>query len=423
MRQTPPRNRRRATRRRLLAFGLLIPVVLLGFLATVVFVVGSGPNEPTRSARRYPWILGPSPARLALGARSHIDRAVEALNDTELPAANRIQTYRQELQFAESLMERSLRAQPAQARNLAILAAVRWELYAPTDPRSRDQLLQIIAHASDMAPLVPRVQFGLGDLLLKMNRVEAAGEFFRRTIHLDGSVTPAIVASLEQHLVPAEQMRDLLPDLPEVIVELEPVFRAESRHETYLEILDQALVRWDLSEHPRLLRSYTDACLGLAREDFALRRLDEIGELDDSLAEATRLIQRGRVNLALDRPGDAGIDARTVLRLQPDAPFFLEKSGRLLHLAGASDEAIAAYRSALPLLARRRGSKRDRARLYRLIGQVEETRTRWSAARDAYRLAVSLNSEESFAKNRLRDLASESGNVTATPAQDESAEP
>jgi len=406
-----------------LAGGLFVLVVILGCATVLVYVVGSTPDGSAVSSVRYSWIVGPSPARLAQGARRHIGVAVEALNDSTLPGSSRIRTYRRELELAETLMEHSLRAQPAQSRNLALLAALRWELHPPTDVTSRDEFLDIVEHAADMAPLVPKVQLDLGELLLKMNRIEAAGEFFARAIELDRSVTRTVVAALSQQLVPAEEMLGLLPDLPEVIFHLNPAFSAESNDERYLEILEEALVRWDPSQNPRLLNSFTETCLRLRQGERALRRLNEIGELDDSVAEATRLLQRGRIELALDQPDSAAVDARSVIRLQPVNPFFLERAARLLHLAGEVEEAMVAFRTALPLLARRRGTERDRARVYRQIGQAEEARSGWQEALDAYRLAVSLDPGEKFAAKRLREFDVESGVVDPAAEQDERARP
>jgi tetratricopeptide (TPR) repeat protein len=85
-------------------------------------------------------------------------------------------------------------------------------------------------------------------------------------------------------------------------------------------------------------------------------------------------------------------------------PRFAEHLGVLSAAAGRNDDAIAAYREALSHVARGSGRDRDRARLYRLIGQAEEAAGRPAKAYDSYKRAVEADAGEGFAARRLGEM-------------------
>jgi len=103
----------------------LAGLVLFGWLSVQVYRSQIDPEGFPAGDGAYAWIVGPPPDALREAAERHARLALERLNDRSLPPEQRLASYREELGKAEKLLVRSLRAQPAQARVLAQLAAVR----------------------------------------------------------------------------------------------------------------------------------------------------------------------------------------------------------------------------------------------------------------------------------------------------------
>src|SRR5262249_21067744 len=141
----------------------------------------------------------------------------------------RLRAYRERLRSAEELLVASLGAEPAQAKTLAQLAAVRWELEAPlADEAAEAKHLRMLSVASDMAPSVPAVQLQIGTLLLKMGRRAEAEVYMRRAVDLDVGLASEVVDRLEENLYTAEEMLAALPRVPEVLIALQSRFFAEA---------------------------------------------------------------------------------------------------------------------------------------------------------------------------------------------------
>ncbi len=386
----------------LAAFGLAVFV----WLSVQVYLSKTDPESYRAWDGPYAWIIGPPAAELEEAARAHIQAGREVLNDTSLPPAQRIGRFRERLERAEALLVRSLRAQPAQARALAALAAVRWELDPPLTPDAVETHLEMIALASRMAPNYPDVQKRLGKLLLSMGRQAEAIDYLSRAVELDPKLSREVIALLRDHLLTANQMLDALPKHATVLVHLERPFRDESKQAEYLALLEDALTK---EIDPALLLRYGSTCL--RQREFArlLRYMDELGSLTDVAAEAERLTQRSRALVALGRAQLALEDARQARTLQPTVFRRAEQLGDVALSAQNQALAVGAYRDALGILARTTGNAKYRARLYRKIGEAQERGARPDLAYDAYRKAVELNPDELRASKRLTEMERAAG--------------
>ncbi len=395
----------RATRLVGLSFAALGLAVFV-WLSVQVYWSKTDPENYRAWDGPYAWIIGPPAAELEQAAQAHIQAGLEVLNDTSRPPSERIDLYREKLGRAEALLVRALRAQPAQARALAALAAVRWELDPPLTSAAVETHLEMIALASRMAPTYPDVQKRLGKLLLNMGRRGEALEYLSRAVDLDPKLSREVILLLQDHLLTANQMLDALPTHATVLVHLERPFRDESLGAEYLQLLEEALTK---QIDPALLVRYGSTCV--RRREFArlLRYMDEFGSLADVAAEAERLTQRARALVALGRPQPALEDARQARALQPAVFLRAEQLGDVARSAEDPALAVGAYRDALGILARTTASARHRARLYRKIGEAEEQRARPDLAYDAYRKAVDLNPDESRARKRLTEMERAAG--------------
>ena len=120
-------TRSRAVLALLAAGGLMV----CAWLAVQVYRSKTDPENFRAWDGPRAWVVGPSADALEAAARQRLSAGLGFLEDAALPAPERIRLYREQLERAEALLVRSLRAQPAQARALATLAAVRWELAPP----------------------------------------------------------------------------------------------------------------------------------------------------------------------------------------------------------------------------------------------------------------------------------------------------
>jgi tetratricopeptide (TPR) repeat protein len=387
-----------AARRAALALGAAAGLVVFVWLSIQVYRSKQDPENFRAWDGPYAWIVGPPAKSLTAAAHDRMEAGLELLEDTSRPAPERIRLYRAELERAEDLLIRSLRAQPAQAGALASLAAVRWELDPPVTAEAVRKHLDMIALASRMAPTFPDVQRDLGELLLKMGRRDEALGYLARTVELDPRLSREVVQMLQDYLFTADQMLAALPRNAQVLAYLERPYREESREATYLELLEEALRN---GVDPILLTRYGSTCLRLARPDRLLDRMDAFGELPDVEVEAERLKQRARALVALHEPALAVEAATRSRELQPEVPHRAEYLGDVALRAGEHATAEAAYRDSLRLLARAKAGAVVRARLYRKIGQVEEDRGKPDRAYDAYRRALELDPAEPLARERV----------------------
>jgi tetratricopeptide (TPR) repeat protein len=315
--------------------------------------------------------------------------------------------YHEELRQAENLLVRSLRSQPTQARALARLAAVRWELEQPVSEQTRLRTAETIALASAMAPTDPRVQLQLGELLLKMGRRDEATLYLHRAASLNLESSDEVVSLMRDHLFGAGEILDLLPPRSEVFAALQQAFVEDGLEARYVDAVETSLVT-PIHITPRLLSAYGNVCLRIGAATRLRDRMDLLGPLEDAEAEAERLRQRSRAHLALRDPLSAIADARQARDRRPSLPY-AEHLGDTLLSAGSESEAVLAFRDALGIVASGSGKVGTRARLYRKIGQAEEQQGRVDKAYDAYKLALQLNPEEPFAKRRIRQMEEAAG--------------
>jgi tetratricopeptide (TPR) repeat protein len=354
-------------------------------------------------------IIGPRAALLIDGARDRSRAALDALNDTSMTPSERLATFRRQLESVEGLLLGALRVQPARAGALAHLAAARWELRPTIDEQGVKDQLAIVQLASRMAPTVPRVQIQLGTLLLKMGRSSEALAFFSRSIELDPPQSKSIVDILEAAMVPPSTMLEQLHRCPELLVALEGPFTRAGSTEQYLEQLERVFDESTDWARPAILARYANSALTLGQPSRLLEQLDRLGQLDDPLGEAARRLQRSRAFLALGQEEAAVEDAELASRLRLDDPSYSEHLGETLRRAGDPERAIEEFRRTLRLLALEGGSRAERARVYRRMGQAQEQRGEAAQAFDAYKLAAELSDQEEVAIRRVREMKASAG--------------
>ncbi len=406
--RSAPTSQRSATR---LLRASLVPIAALGlvlfvWLSVQVYRSKMDPEGFRAWDGKYSWIVGPPAAELADAAHVQVQEGLAILDDTSRPASERIGLYKEKLKRAEALLIRSLRAQPAQARTLAALAAVRWELDPPLTPAALNTHLEMIRLASGMAPTYPDVQKRLGELLLNMGRSTEALEYLSRAVGLDPSLGREVIALLRQNLLTAEQIFEALPEHPQVLVHLDLPYREESKQAEYLVLLERALGR---EIDPALLGRYGRTCLRLRQSARLLAFVDRIGRQRDTAAEGERLSQRSRAWGAQGRAAEALADARRARELQPDLLARAEYLGDVALVADDEATALSSYRDALGIVARTNASPKHRARLYGKIGRAEEQRGRPDLAYDAYRMALELNPDEARARERVSEMERAAG--------------
>lgn len=346
------------------------------------------------------WVLGPPGSALSKAAEHTAREGLDVLAERSRPPAERVRAYRERLAVVESLLERSLRADPAQPRALSQLAAVEWELRPPVSPREIARQLERIELASRMAPNVPVVQLRLGRLLLEMNRHEEAMVYFRRTLDLAPQHAATIASVLRQRMMSPTAIQDALGDRAETLVALRQDFLDQGLADAFLTAVERRGDRLTT----QLLRAYARTCLETGRPERLRDRMGDIGPFERHDLEAERWSQRARAHAALGQFDLALEDARAALARQPASERFLEELGDLALLAQDGDTALRSYRSALGRAAARSGPPATRARLYRKIGQAEDLLGRPDRAYDAYRRALALDPREPFARSRAAEL-------------------
>jgi tetratricopeptide (TPR) repeat protein len=355
------------------------------------------------------WMVGPPAVDLLDAARRHMEMGLKRLNDTSSAPADRIRLYRDELARAEVHLVRSLRTRPIQAHALAALAAVRWELNPPLTRESVRNQLDLVTLASGMAPTDPEVQMQLGELLLKMGRREEGLGYLVRTVELDPETSDEVIRILRNYLFAADEIAARLPSHRLVLAHLEEPYFEDSKTSEYLLLLEGTLAEGGSSIHPILLTHYGIACLRLRDAERLAARMEALGELPDPEAEAERLVQLARALVASGDPASALDHVDRAIDLRPSMPRLVEYRGDVALWAGMPDDAIASFRDSLRLLAESRGAASSRARLYRRIGQAEEAAGRPDRAYDAYKRALELNPDQTYALARVRAMEDAAG--------------
>lgn len=405
-RSVPPPVPGRSPRSTAVAFAAAAGLVLFAVLSIQVYRSKIDPEGFGDADGLPAWIVGPPSKALNNAALDLLEAGSAALNDRSLPDGERVRAQRDALLRAERLFVRSLRAQPSQARALAALAAVRWELYRPSSAEELRALEQMVASASRMAPTHAEVQKDLGRLLLAMGRRDEAADYLARAIELDPDCSEEVVETLRSYLFTADEITAALPLRAEVVYRLAEPYSEEGRQGEYLALLDRLL---EVSILPRLLERYGTTCLELGRTEQLLRKMDALGERDDPAVEAARLVQRSRAHQAGGRPDLAAGDARRASDLRPDDAWKAERQGDLELAAGDPEQAIGTYRRALGISARNPGTSFVRSRIYRKIGHAEERRGHPDRAYDAYRRSLELQPEEAHALARVAAMERAAG--------------
>ena len=359
--------------------------------------------SPDFSSRSTWWIAGPSGRALAEAAVLRIEEALRVLHDRNETGSARIERYRAGLRSAERLLERSLLAEPASARAIARLGAVRWELRAPDADDGSSGSHALLDLASRIAPDAPSVQVLLGELNLQIGRPDVAARRLRTAVELDPALAARAVASFRDHMIAARAILDALPRSVSVLIALKEPFFEDGTPDEYLDALEESLESGRLE----LLPAYAEASLRARRERRLLAGLDALdlsaaGPVDRALWST----QRSRGLLALGDAGaalDAALGARAI---QPEDPRVLEQLGRAALATGDASAAVAAFRESLSAVARSADHPGWRARLYRQIGEAEEKRRNMARALDSYRKALALNPEDSAARRRIDEMES-----------------
>jgi tetratricopeptide (TPR) repeat protein len=381
----------------MVAFGLYCWFALLAFSAR---------TDPGASHSRT---LGPPADILEQAAAARLEQGLAALNDRSNPPAARLRIYHDELAAAEDLLIRSLRANPARARALASLAAVRWELRSPLGEKETAELLRMIAAASRMAGASPRTQIQLGEVLLKMGRSEEGLAYLARAVELDSGMSRRAIEIMRDHNLPAAEIAGALPRKAKVLSALRLPFLEDDDLLTYLDVIEDAFGASPEILSPELLAAYGNSSLRERAADRLLRSLMALPEAKDHALEAARLHQISRAHLDLEDSSSAIEVAERAIALQPRAAYLRVQLGDSALASGDPGAAIDAYRNALGILARESGNPLMRATIYRKIGQAEEHRGDMDRAYDAYSMALELNPDEAHAARRLREMSDAAG--------------
>lgn len=389
--------------------GALILLFAFVWLSVQVYVSRNDPEGFRAWDGPRAWVVGPPPDALEKAAEEHVRLGLERLNDRSLPAGDRVGGYREELRMAETLLVGSLRAQPAQARVLAQLAAVRWELDPPLDDDGVRTHLEMIALASSMAPTVPGIQVQLGELLLKMGRRDEAVEYLVRAVELNPEFVPRVVSVMRDNLFGAEQILSALPPGPDLLASLLQPFLEDGGETRYLDALETLLADDPPRCTVKLLQSYGTVCVALDQAGRLRERMEEIGPLEAPEEEAARWHQLARASLAMGEPRRAVDEARTAARSVPDSPVQAELLGDVALRAGDAGLAVEAYREALRLIAHSSGIPLARARYYDKLGLAEERLGRPDRAYDNYVRALRLDPGREHARKRVEEMEAAAG--------------
>ncbi len=355
------------------------------------------------------WLIGPSAEASAEAANDLIVEGVKILNDTSLPAAERVAGYRENLEASDQLLVKSLRVQPTRALALAQLAALRWELNPPLDAEDSEEYLEMIAMASEISSSSPKVQMMLGELLLNMGRYEEAAPYLARTVELDPGKSAEVIELMWTNRFEAKDILAALPRNASVLTGLQDAFFEEGEELAYATILEETFSGPPGELSREMLTAYGNVCLRLQDPERLLQSMEDLQSLIDDELEAARLHQVSRAYFALGDLQGAMAAARSARQKQPEAIYLALHFGDIALSSGAIEQAIEAYRNTLGLLAVSSRNPATRAGLYSKIGLAEERRGEMAKAYDAYRMAIKLNPGEPHAKKRLLEMEEAAG--------------
>lgn len=379
-------------------------------VAAVAVTVHAARAQPEAWASITAWAATP-PSALQDAADRRLEEALALLNDTAQPPAERLAGYRERLRTAERLLLCGLAVNPARARELARLAAVRSELEPPLTPkalRAQDAMLDL---ASRMACEDPQVQTVLGELLLRTGHREDALPYLRRAVDLDPGFARRLVGTLRENLFRAEEILAALGPSPAVLVALRQPFEEDGKSAEYVALLEQRLT----APTALLVAAYGESCRRLGDPDRALENLGRLPHLGDPTLEAERRRQRALAFLDLGKSTEAIREARDAAAIQPNAIWLQELVGQVALWVGDGEEAARSYRRALSLAARARAANPQIARLYTQVGLSEERAGRPDRAFDAYLKALALNPGEPQARERVHKMREAAGSRKPEP--------
>jgi tetratricopeptide (TPR) repeat protein len=395
------RDASRPWRRNVAGGGAALALLVLSTAAVLAWRARVDP------AAGFGWSFGSPAAVLDDRAREEIREAIELLQDPQRPGPERMRGYRASLTRAEALLVRSLRGRPADARALALLAAVRFEL-DPTSPHAARRTLETIDLASSLAPQSGRIQQDLAELLVRMGHTDIAARYYARVVELTPDRTETAVDALVRAGLAPEEVLDALPRTAGVLAAARAAFVSAHGAEAYLDRVESLFGSASAALEPELIAAYADTALAGGFAERLVTRLGSMPPLADPDVEAWRRLALGRGVLALGRREDAIAHAEAALDLRPESLRLASAAGSLALAGGRPDRAVAAFQSALRLSARHgQGSSATvRARLYAQIGAAEEARGNTVAAFDAYTLSLRLDPESADARRRLDKLSS-----------------
>lgn len=330
-------------------------------------------------------------------AADAVRRALLTLNDETLAPNSRLAMYREGLLESEQLLAQTVRLNPTDTLSLERLAVVRWELGVLRDPPDSASVSALATIAAARAPRVPDAQFGLGELFLRMGRIEDAVKFMSVALELSPGKTNQVVKSMLDAGVDAATIERELPRTVELVVALKEPYERSGDRADWLTTAETLLPKYPYE----LIWLYAESCLAANSANRLLEHAGSLGVLADPNAEARRQIAIGRAQLSLrDMSGAVQASARGRV-LAPHDTSVLDYAGQIAMAAGRASDAEACFREALHTLALARGREMDRARLYRLHGQALEYIGRIDEAFDAYRRARDLWPDDPWLKQRF----------------------
>jgi tetratricopeptide (TPR) repeat protein len=339
----------------------------------------------------------PHGATIGSRAADAMRRALLTLNDDTLASNDRLTAYRERLLESQRLLIRTLRANPTNTSAIERLAVVRWELGVLQGTPDSTSASALAAIAAGRAPRVPDVQFGLGELFLRMGLIDDAVKFLGVAVELSPQKTNQVVKSmLDAGMDPATIARDL-PHSVELVVALKEPFERSGDASEWLTAAETLLPK-----HPtELIWLYAEFCFARNSTNRLLDHAQSLGVLPDPEAEARRQVVIGRAEVLVGDQNGAASAAAKARALAPLDTSVLTYAGQIALAVGRGSDAEACFREALHTLAVSRDRTMERARLYRQHGQALESIGRIDEAFDAYRRAQELWPDDPWLKQRF----------------------
>jgi Tetratricopeptide repeat len=376
---------------------------VLGFgIASVASYLYGGDrvsDPPARSPRA--WILGPKADGLRKAAAGEIKAALEKLN-TPSPGsrAAALSEYVGALSAAESRLQKAVQASATDGRALQVLALVRHERSLVGFGGGGTQCRELLALALGRRRHDVMFQLDIVETDLRLGESEAALNLAGLAVRSNDDFGPRAVELLARYQIAPRDIARAVGTSPGALLALKPVFTSHRVLSEYLAVVEQSLSR----ATPELIASYADAGEQLHEWPRVRQFLKNAGPLDHPPAETARLVALSRALLALGELPQAELHARSALARDPSSARVFELLGDCLAARERSQDAVAAFNSALGAAARGITSNGQRGRLYRKIGEASERLGRGDDAYEAYRRAIELVPGDTLAEARLRAL-------------------